>query len=48
MQFTDPIRVSQQSGIDSVQITFVDTRLIYDFVGQELQNGTQIFRQIPP
>lgn len=47
MYFTDPIKVSQINGIDSVQLKFDDTRLLYDFVGQDLQNGTLLRHEIP-
>ena len=47
MYFSDPIQVSQKNGIDSVQLKFDDTRLLYDFVGQDLQNGTLLIREIP-
>ena len=31
-----------------MRIDFTDTSLIYDFVGQELEPGTFIERQLPP
>ena len=48
MYFTYPLKVSTQDGIESAQISFDNSSLIYDFIGQELQNGTQLTHYIPP
>ena len=48
IDFTYPEQVSQQGGQDKVEITFEDTRLMYDFMGRDLTNGTLLSRQIPP
>ena len=43
MSFNKPIEVSSGStGRDLVLVSFEDTRLVYDFVGQELEQGTLI------
>lgn len=47
VNFADPMSVSQH-GADKVRITFSNTTLIYDWLGQELQNGTFIERIMPP
>ena len=44
IDFTYPEQVSQQGGQDKVEITFEDTRLMYDFMGRDLTNGTLLSR----
>ena len=48
LYFENPEAISRESNdFDVVRIDFINTTLIYDFVGQELEEGTYIERQIP-
>ena len=45
--FEDPLQISASQN-DEIKVTFNDTRFIYDFAGQEVNNGTQLIMAIPP
>ena len=48
LKFENPEAISSTSNdFDVIRIDFVDTTLIYDFVGRELEPGTFIERQVP-
>ena len=47
MIFDQPLLISS-SQYDKVRVTFVDTNLIFDTKGQEVENGTQVEKFIPP
>ena len=48
LYFENPEAISRQSNdFDVVRIEFINTTLIYDFVGQELEEGTYIEKQVP-
>lgn len=46
--FDEPLKVSSGSKLDKLKVIFNDTRLIFDDYGQDILNGTQLFRDIPP
>ena len=46
--FEEPQKVSSSNKLDRIRITFNDTRFFFDYAGQEILNGTQIMRDIPP
>ena len=47
LQFENPLEISS-SDPDKVKVVFEDTSLIYDFTGQQVEQGTFIEKQLPP
>jgi len=48
LNFDEPLKVSSGSKLDKLRVIFNDTRLIFDDYGEDILNGTQLFRDIPP
>ena len=47
VKFNEPLVISSQNR-DKVLVTFMNSYLFFDFAGQEIKNGTQVKRDIPP
>ena len=47
MIFDQPLLISS-SQYDKVRVTFVNTNLIFDTNGQEVESGTQVEKFLPP
>ena len=45
--FDNPLEIST-SGYDKIRVTFLNTILMYDYFGQELEEGIFIEIQVPP
>jgi len=45
--FTDPLNISSKEK-DKVRVTFIDSPLIFDLFGQELEGGSFMEKQISP
>lgn len=48
LNFDEPLMISKAGDRDKIRVTFANTSLIFDTVGQNLQEGTQVEKAIPP